>query len=179
MNWRLLKFLLPLLAFLGVVIFLGIGLQRDPREVPSPLIGKAAPAFRAAVLGNPSQSLSGESLRGQVWILNVWASWCGACIEEHPVMLRLASATTVPIYGLDYKDRDVQALAWLDRRGNPYRATLLDPQGRIGLDFGVYGVPETFVIDKAGKVRFKQIGPVTDDVLERSIRPLLEQLNRE
>jgi cytochrome c biogenesis protein CcmG/thiol:disulfide interchange protein DsbE len=131
------------------------------------------------VLGNPAQMLSNDSLRGQVWILNVWASWCGACIEEHPVMLRLASENIVPIYGLDYKDRDAQAAAWLDRRGNPYRATLLDPQGRIGLDWGVYGVPETFVIDKAGKVRFKQIGPVTDEVLTRSIRPLLEQLNRE
>ena len=179
MNWRWMKFGLPLLVFLALAIFLGVGLQRDPREVPSPLIGKAAPAFRAGVLGNPTQVLTNDSLRGQVWILNVWASWCGACIEEHPVMLRLASENTVPIYGLDYKDREVQARTWLDRRGNPYRATLLDPQGRIGLDWGVYGVPETFIIDKAGKVRFKQIGPVTDEVLARNIRPLLEQLNRE
>lgn len=179
MNWRVMKFLLPLLVFLALAVFLGVGLQRDPREVPSPLIGKAAPAFRADVLGSSTQMLSNEDLRGQVWVLNVWASWCGACQEEHPVLLRMASEKIAPLYGLDYKDRDAKALSWLAQRGNPYKATLLDPQGRIGLDYGVYGVPETFIVDKAGKVRFKQIGPVTDEILDKKIRPLLELLHRE
>ncbi|HUN94482.1 MAG TPA: DsbE family thiol:disulfide interchange protein [Burkholderiaceae bacterium] len=171
------RFLIPLVAFLLLVGFLARGLWLDPREVPSPLIDKPAPTFQLARLDDPSQSISRQDLLGKVWLLNVWASWCVACREEHPLMVEFAKTGIVPIYGLDYKDTRDAGLQWLGRLGNPYAASLVDADGKVGIDFGVYGVPETFLIDKAGVVRYKQIGPMTPEVLERTIVPLVRRLN--
>jgi cytochrome c biogenesis protein CcmG/thiol:disulfide interchange protein DsbE len=171
------QFLAPLALFAVLLAFLGVGLGLNPREVPSPLIGKPAPAFELARLDDPAVKISHADLQGKVWILNVWASWCAACREEHPLLVEFSKRSTVPLYGLNYKDKRDDGLAWLKRFGNPYTASLHDFEGRVGIDFGVYGVPETFVIDKQGVVRFKQIGPVTPEVLRDRIEPLLKQLN--
>ena len=170
-------FLIPLAAFLALAVILAVGLKRDPREVPSPLIGKPAPAFALPRLDDPSKTVRLEDMRGKVWILNVWASWCVACREEHPLLMAFAKKGLVPIYGLDYKDERADATAWLARFGNPYDASLVDADGRVGIDFGVYGVPETFVIDRDGVIRLKHIGPLTPDVLATKIEPLLKQLD--
>ena len=171
-----LKFIIPLALFGVLVIFLGAGLRLDPKEVPSPLIGKPAPAFKLTQLHQPEATISREDLLGKVWILNVWASWCVACREEHPTLVEFSRRKLVPIYGLNYKDQRADGLAWLQRLGNPYEASLFDGDGRLGIDFGVYGVPETFVIDRQGIIRFKQIGPVTPEVLRERIEPLVKQL---
>ena len=171
------QFLAPLALFAVLLAFLGVGLNLNPREVPSPLIGKPAPAFELARLDDPAVRITHADLQGKVWILNVWASWCVACREEHPLLVEFSRRSTVPLYGLNYKDKRDDGLAWLARFGNPYTASLFDVDGRVGIDFGVYGVPETFVIDKQGVVRFKQIGPVTPEVLRDRIEPLLKQLN--
>lgn len=171
------KFLVPLLLFFGLAGFLAFGLTLNPREVPSPLIDKPAPNFRLARLDQPEQTFALEEMRGQVWLLNVWASWCVACRIEHPVLVDLAKSGAVPIYGLNYKDKRDDALAWLGKHGNPYVMSLSDTQGLVGIDFGVYGVPETFVIDKNGTIRLKHIGPITPDVLRDTILPLVKKLN--
>jgi len=171
-----LRFILPLLLFLVLLVFLWVGLSLDPREVPSPLVGKAAPAFRLARLDDPARSVADRDLRGQVWLLNVWASWCVSCVEEHPVLVELSKQGVVPIYGLNYKDNRPAAQAWLARNGNPYTLSVSDPEGKVGIDYGVYGVPETYVIDKSGVIRFKQIGPVTLKVLSQRILPLVKRL---
>ena len=171
-----LRFLLPLAAFVVLAAFLGAGLKLDPREVPSPLIGKPAPEFTLARLDQPAQSIRRADLLGKVWVLNVWASWCAACVQEHPVLIDFARTTQVPLLGLNYRDTRPAGQAWLARFGNPYQTSLFDPDGRVGIDFGVYGVPETFVIDKRGTVRFKQIGPLTPDIVRNRIEPLLRQL---
>ena len=168
----------PLVAFVVLAVFLGIGLQLKPREVPSPLIDKPAPAFNLAQLHEPGQSLASEDLRGRVWLLNVWASWCAACREEHPVLMNLAQQKLVPMIGLNYKDQRPDALGWLQRFGDPYERSVADRDGRVGIDYGVYGVPETFVIDKAGVIRYKQIGPVTEESLRTRILPLIRELQR-
>jgi cytochrome c biogenesis protein CcmG/thiol:disulfide interchange protein DsbE len=170
------KFLLPLAVFIVVVGFLGFGLQLDPREVPSPLIGKAAPPFTLPVLHTPDKTLSNADMKGQVWMLNVWASWCVSCREEHPVLVDLAKRKLVPIYGLNYKDKTDDAKAWLKRFGDPYVLSLVDAKGQIGIDYGVYGVPETYVIDRDGIIRYKKIGVVTPDTVRDKILPLLQQL---
>ena len=171
------KLLIPLALFLVLAGFLFVGLSRDPREVPSPLIGRPAPAFNAPLLADASQHLRPEDLRGQPWVLNVWASWCGACRDEHPVLLAWAKTAPVRLIGLNYKDQRLDGLGWLRQLGDPYERSIFDPDGRIGLDFGVYGVPETFVIDAQGVVRLKHIGPVTPEVLRTKIEPLLKQLH--
>ena len=171
------QFLAPLAVFGVLLGFLAVGLNLNPREVPSPLIGKPAPAFELARLDDPAQRITQADLKGQVWILNVWASWCVACRQEHPLLVEFAKRNPVPLYGLNYKDKREDGLAWLRRFGDPYTASLFDIDGRVGIDFGVYGVPETFVIDKQGVIRFKQIGPVTPEVLRDQIEPLLKQLN--
>ena len=171
------QFLAPLALFAVLLGFLAVGLNLNPREVPSPLIDKPAPAFDLARLDDPAQRITHADLKGQVWILNVWASWCVACRQEHPLLVDFAKRSPVPLYGLNYKDKREDGLAWLARFGNPYKASLFDIDGRVGIDFGVYGVPETFVIDKQGVIRFKQIGPVTPEVLRDRIEPLLKQLN--
>lgn len=172
------KTLIPLGIFLVLVVFLAIGLTRDPHEVPSPLIDKAAPAFTAPRLQAAGQPFSAKDMLGQVWLLNTWASWCVACRQEHPVLMEFAKTKALPIVGLDYKDQDSDGLKWLSRFGNPYDITVTDKDGRIGIDFGVYGVPESFLIDKAGVIRYKQIGPVTEEALREKILPLVRELQK-
>lgn len=175
---KTLRFLLPLALFVALAAILGAGLKLDPREVPSPLIGKPAPDFRLARLDDPQAMLSRSDLLGQVWMLNVWASWCGACRDEHPALLAFAREKRVPVYGLNYKDSRADGLRWLAREGDPYVASLFDADGRLGIDFGVYGVPETFIIDQQGVVRFKHIGALTADVIRERIAPQLKALQR-
>ena len=170
------KFLIPLLLFVILVGFLAVGLNRDPHEVPSPLIGKQAPAFELPQLADPQKTFSPEGMKGKPWILNVWASWCVACREEHPVLVELGKLQVAPIIGLDYKDKRDDAMAMLARQGNPYSLSAFDANGRVGIDYGVYGVPETYVIDKDGVIRFKHIGPITMELLNKKIIPLLGEL---
>ena len=172
------RYLLPLGICLVLVVFLGIGLGLNPREIPSPLIDKPAPAFDLVQLHEPGKSLTTEDMRGQVWLLNVWASWCVSCREEHPVLVALAKTRVVPIVGLNYKDQRPEALRWLQQFGDPYVMSIVDGDGRVGINFGVYGVPETFVIDKTGVIRYKQIGPVTPKALQEKILPLVAKLQQ-
>jgi cytochrome c biogenesis protein CcmG/thiol:disulfide interchange protein DsbE len=172
-----LRFAIPLALFAALLAFCAVGLHLDPREVPSPLIGKPAPDFSLSRLDAPERTIRRADLLGKVWMLNVWASWCEACREEHPALVEFAKAKAVPIYGLDYKDQRPPAQAWLAERGDPYDASLFDESGRVGIDFGVYGVPETFVVDQRGVIRFKQIGPLTPEVLRDKVMPLLRRLN--
>jgi cytochrome c biogenesis protein CcmG/thiol:disulfide interchange protein DsbE len=175
----MLRYLIPLGLFLVLVVFLAIGLGRDPHEVPSPLINKAAPTFRLPQLKEPAQTFSAEDMRGKVWVLNVWASWCVSCRDEHPLLIEYAKSGVVPIYGLNWKDKREDALSWLDELGDPYVLSVSDIEGRIAIDYGVYGAPETYLIDKSGVIRYKQIGPVTPDVWQDKFLPLVQKLNRE
>ncbi len=172
------RYLIPLAIFVVLVAFLGLGLGLNPREVPSPLIGKPAPAFQLAQLHQPDRSFAQIDMLGKVWLLNVWASWCVSCRQEHPLLLELANSNAVPLYGLNYKDQRDEALTWLAQFGDPYALSISDRDGRVGIDFGVYGVPETFVIDKAGVIRYKQIGPLTPEALKDKILPLVRQLQQ-
>jgi cytochrome c biogenesis protein CcmG/thiol:disulfide interchange protein DsbE len=174
---RALKFGLPLVVFALLVGFFAVGLNRDPREVPSPFIGKAAPSFRLERLHDASLAFTPEEMKGKVWLLNVWASWCVSCREEHPLLVQMSRTSQVPIVGLDYKDSREDGLKWLGRLGNPYQVSAFDVEGKVGIDYGVYGVPETFVIDKQGVIRYKQIGPVTREALDKTILPLVKKLN--
>ena len=192
------KFLVPLLLFFGLAGFLAFGLTLNPREVPSPLIDKPAPDFSLARLDQPEQTFALKEMKGEVWLLNVWASWCVACREEHPVLVRMAQQKLVPIVGLNYKEvrgdgainaRGMaletetgmaieRARTWLKDHGNPYVLSVLDIDGRVGIDFGVYGVPETFLIDRQGRIRYKHIGPITPDALQNVLMPKVEELRR-
>ena len=172
-----LRFLIPLAVFIVLLVFLGVGLKLDPREVPSPLSGKPAPGFALARLDDAAQTIKREDMLGKVWMLNVWASWCVACREEHPLLVEFSRRKLLPVYGLNYKDQRADGMAWLGQFGNPYEASLFDADGRVGIDFGVYGVPETFIIDRQGVVRLKHIGPLTPDVIQTKIEPLVRQLN--
>jgi len=174
----MMRYLLPFGIFAALVAFLYVGLGLNPREVPSPLIGKPAPEFALPGLQEADKVIQPKDMRGKVWLLNVWASWCGACREEHPILVELASKGAVPIYGLDYKDNRLDALLWLRKLGNPYQETAFDAEGRVGIDYGVYGVPETYVIDKSGVIRYKQIGPVTQELLASKILPLVKELQK-
>lgn len=168
---------IPLAIFVVLIAFLWIGLGKDPREVPSPLIDKPAPSFTLPQIQGDKR-LSSSDLKGRVWLLNVWASWCVSCRVEHPLLLQLAKADLVPIYGLDYKDKPDDARAWLSQNGDPYTSSIIDQDGRVGIDYGVYGVPETFVIDRAGIVRYKQIGPLSVEALQDRILPLVRELQK-
>ncbi|MEO5845145.1 MAG: DsbE family thiol:disulfide interchange protein [Caldimonas sp.] len=170
-------FLIPLFAFFALATVLAVGLKLDPREVPSPLIDKPAPKFTLPRLDDATRTIRLDDMRGKVWLLNVWASWCVACREEHPLLVEFAKKRVVPLYGLNYKDKRDDANAWLARFGNPYDASLFDEEGRVGIDFGVYGVPETFVIDQNGVIRMKHIGPLTPKVIATKIEPLLKKLD--
>ena len=172
-----LRFLVPLALFALLVAFLWRGLALDPREVPSPLIGKPAPGFALTRLDDAGRTMRRDDMLGQVWVLNVWASWCAACRDEHPALLAFARSKAVPLIGLNYKDTRADGLRWLNRFGDPYDASLFDANGRVGIDFGVYGVPETFVIDKQGVVRLKHIGPLTPEIIETRMKPLLKELH--
>ncbi len=173
------RYLLPLAIFLVLVVFLAIGLRLKPREVPSPLIGKPAPAFRLTHLHAPEKTFEPRDLLGQVWLLNVWASWCVSCRQEHPLLVELARGKSLVIVGLDYKDDRANGSRWLtEHGGDPYLLSAFDSDGRVGIDYGVYGVPETFVIDQAGVIRYKHIGPLTREALEEKILPLIRELER-
>jgi cytochrome c biogenesis protein CcmG/thiol:disulfide interchange protein DsbE len=174
----MMRFILPLVIFLVLSAFLYVGLSLDPREVPSPLINKPAPAFNLPQLHDPKKQFSVEEMKGKVWLLNVWASWCVSCKEEHPILLSLSQQNIVPIYGLDYKDKKEDGEAWLRQGGDPYTLSAMDRDGRIGIDYGVYGVPETYVIDKQGIIRYKQIGPVNYENLREKILPLVAELQK-
>ncbi len=173
------RYLIPLGLFAALVVLLGIGLTLNPREVPSPLIGKPAPEFDLPTVMDPDKRISRESLLGKVYLFNVWASWCVSCRQEHPLLVELSRKGVVDIYGLNYKDRREDAQRWLNYYGNPYVASGADTDGRVGIDWGVYGVPETFVIDARGMIRHKQIGPVTPEALEEEILPLVKKLKEE
>lgn len=173
-------FLLPFFVFAALAGLLLVGLQLNPQEVPSPLIGKPAPAFEAPSLADDELRLSERTLaEAGPSLFNVWASWCVACRHEHPLLMSLSRDADVSIFGLNYKDDADDARAWLAQHGNPYVATAFDPQGQVGLDWGVYGVPETFLIDAAGVVRYKHIGPLTTEAVERELLPRLRALAAE
>lgn len=179
------RFIFPLVAFIVLALFLFKSLSnvndkveqgKDPREVASPLIGKAAPAFVLPHLHDAGKQFSPQDMQGKVWLFNVWASWCGACKDEHPFLMELSRQNIVPLIGLDYKDKREDGEAWLERGGNPYVLSISDIEGRVGIDYGVYGVPETYVIDKQGIIQYKEIGPVTPQKLKDKILPLVAQL---
>ena len=188
------KFLIPLVLFLGLVVFLALGLRKDPREIPSPLVNKAAPAFELPTLKGP-EHFSPKDYAGKVWMFNVWATWCVSCRDEHPILVAFAQRTGVPIVGLSYKEIQPQdeekgsmtlqeklSLArkrsdvWLRRHGDPYQLTVFDLDGRVGIDYGVYGVPETYVIDGQGVIRYKHVGAMTAELLANQVLPLIQSL---
>lgn len=192
------RFLWPLIGFVVLVVLLAIGLKLDPSDVPSPLVGKPAPAFSLARVDAPEQSFSPQDMQGKVWLLNVWSTWCVSCRQEHPVLVEMAKNKAITLVGLNYKevrgDGDIDAdkitldaertlalqrsNAWFKQHGNPYSLSVLDLDGRVGIDYGVYGVPETYVIDKAGVIRLKQTGPITPDVFSGKILPLVAELSK-
>ncbi len=174
------RFLIPLALFIALAIFLGIGLTKDPKLVPSPLIDKPAPAFELPQLFQPEQKISEKEFTGKVSIFNVWASWCAACRQEHPFLMKLAKEKAVTIFGLNYKDTREDAKRWLAQYGgNPYTTIGFDKSGRVGMDWGVYGVPETFLIDKKGRVRYKHVGPLHPQVWQEQLLPLIQKLQAE
>jgi len=173
--------LLPLALFVALAAFLAKGLTLDPSELPSPLIDKPAPVFSVARLprlvgGADEGEFLSTDMEGQVWVLNVWASWCGPCIQEHPYLVSLAEQRDIPVVGLNYKDNPEDAQRWLARLGDPFAHLLNDEQGDVGLDWGVYGVPETFIIDGAGRVRYKHVGPVDSAALTENLIPIIDEL---
>lgn len=172
------KFVIPLVLFLVLVVFLEIGLHRDPRKVPSPLIDKPAPDFTLTDIHDPSRHFSSHEMLGKVWILNVYASWCESCRDEHPLLVDFSGKRLAPIIGLDYKDKPEDARKWLDQMGNPYELSVSDLDGRVGINYGVYGVPETYIIDKTGIIRDKIIGPVTTQSINERIIPMIKELSR-
>jgi cytochrome c biogenesis protein CcmG, thiol:disulfide interchange protein DsbE len=162
------------LGFIALLVLLGIGLKLNPREVPSPLIGKPAPPFELPLLHEPDKRFTQKDMLGSVWVLNVWASWCPPCLQEHPVVTELSKS--VAVIGLNYKDAREDALPWLRKNGDPYRLSVYDAAGRIAMDYGVYGVPETYVIDQRGVIRYKHIGPLTPEVARQKLEPLVKEL---
>lgn len=172
----MLKYLIPLFIFIVMAVFLGLGLNLKPNEIPSPLIDKPAPVFSAPKLDNPEQNLTPADLKGQVWLFNVWASWCVSCRQEHEVFTQFAQQKAVTIIGLNYKDDPAAAKNWLQSLGNPYNVSIMDQDGRIGIDWGVYGVPETFIVDKQGIVRYKHTGPVSVDDIQKIFLPMIAKL---
>lgn len=171
------RYLIPLLAFALLLALLAAGLQLKPRELPSAFIGRAAPQFTLPSL-HAAQNFDSANMRGEVWMLNVWASWCAACRDEHPLLNEMAEQG-MRIVGLNYKDVDADARAWLRRFGNPYAHIARDADGDVGIDFGVYGVPESYLIDKRGVIRFKQVGPLTQNVIAQKLWPLIKTLRAE
>ncbi len=171
------KFVVPLIIFAALGLLLAYGLNLDPRKIPSPLIGKSLPAFSLPTVADPARKVGRDDMLGRVYLLNVWASWCVACRQEHPFLNELARNKTVSIIGLNYKDKREDALGWLGSLGNPYELSLSDTDGRLGIDLGVYGVPETFVIDKQGVIRYKQIGPISPEVWEQKLLPEIQKLS--
>jgi cytochrome c biogenesis protein CcmG/thiol:disulfide interchange protein DsbE len=173
---RRVVYIVPILLFLAITLPLGWGLTQDPREIPSALIGKTVPEFSLPPVQGRTLGLSSAGLKGEVSLVNVFASWCTACRYEHPVFMRLRQQGVVPIHGLDYKDRPADAAEWLDRLGDPYTRTGADIDGRVAIDWGVTGVPETFVIGPDGTIAYKHVGAVTEEVLGSTILPLVKRL---
>jgi cytochrome c biogenesis protein CcmG/thiol:disulfide interchange protein DsbE len=167
---------LPLIIFAVLVGFFAKGLFLNPREVPSPFIGKPAPAFTLPLVGNEAQSFSPADMKGKVWVLNVWAPWCVSCRQEHPVLMSLAQSQPIPIVGLNWKDKDREAAALLARHGSPYLAVPDDVSGKVGIDYGVTGTPETYIVDRDGIIRMKHIGPIDPDVWAKKFEPKLKEL---
>ncbi|MDD4930309.1 MAG: DsbE family thiol:disulfide interchange protein [Gallionella sp.] len=172
----MMRFILPFVIFLVLSVFLYMGLGRDTREVPSPLVGKAAPAFVLPLLHDTGKHFSPQDMKGKVWLLNVWASWCGACKDEHPVLMEFSRQNVLPIVGLDYKDKPEDGQATLKKAGDPYTLVIADADGKVGFDYGVYGVPETYVIDKNGMIAYKLIGALNSQNLREKILPLVAEL---
>ena len=196
------KFLWPLIGFLGLVVLLAVGLNLNPREIPSPLVGKPAPNFELKQQDGNAPVFGPASMRGKVWMLNVWSTWCVSCRQEHSVLVSLSKQKVLPIVGLNYKEirgdneldsaryaegknaAEENSLArqrigqWLSRHGDPYALTVLDLDGRVGIDYGVYGVPESYVIDQNGLIRLKHTGPLTPDIIAQKILPLVGELQR-
>ena len=172
------RFVIPLVLFAVLVVFLAIGLGRDPHTVPSALINKPAPDFALPELREPSKIVTPKQMRGKVWLLNVWGSWCAACREEHPVLLEIARSGAVPIYGLSWKDKREDALATLAELGDPYVLNASDFDGRVAIDYGITGAPETYLIDKNGIIRYKEVGQLTPEIMEKKILPMVRELNR-
>ena len=192
------RFLWPLIGFVVLVVLLAVGLDLNPRDVPSPLVGKPAPLFSLPKIDSPEQNFSPKDMLGKVWLLNVWSSWCVSCRQEHPVLVDMAKSKSVTLVGLNYKevrgDGDIdmdkitadtekkmaieRANGWLRKHGNPYLLSVLDLDGRVGIDYGVYGVPETYLIDKAGIIRMKHTGPISRDTFSGKILPLIAELTR-
>ncbi|ADJ27762.1 DsbE family thiol:disulfide interchange protein [Nitrosococcus watsonii] len=170
----MLRYTIPLIVFTGLVLFFAVGLQRDPRQVPSPFIGKPAPELGVPQLRTPDKEIYRSDLLGKPALINVWASWCVACRAEHEVLIRLARETQLPIIGLNYKDERGAALQWLANLGDPYTAIAVDTDGQVGIEWGVYGVPESFLLDPKGVIRYKQIGPLTWKVVEDKLFPLIQ-----
>ncbi|MDR2016891.1 MAG: DsbE family thiol:disulfide interchange protein [Burkholderiales bacterium] len=170
--------MIPLAVFFVLAGFFVVGLDRNPREIPSPLIGKPAPVFSLPDLSDPEKTIASQDFLGQVWLLNVWASWCVSCRSEHPLLVEFAKTGGVPIVGLNYKDKTVDAQLYLRRYGDPYVASAMDADGRVGIDYGVYGSPETFLIDKQGIIRYKQIGPINEKALRETIVPMIKELKQ-
>ena len=166
-------------GFIVLVALLGAGLRLNPREVPSPLIDKPAPDFELPQLQAPERTFSPAELRGRVWLLNVWASWCTSCRQEHPVLMDLARSGRLPILGLNYKDSRNAGIEWLERFGDPYQLSAFDSKGAVGIDYGVYGVPETYLIDQRGTIRYKHIGILTPDIVQKTVLPLAQKLARD
>jgi cytochrome c biogenesis protein CcmG/thiol:disulfide interchange protein DsbE len=192
------KFLWPLIGFVVLVALLAVGLNLNPRDVPSPLLGKPAPAFSLSRLDAPDQVFSPKDMLGKVWLLNVWSTWCVSCRQEHPVLVELAKSKGAPLVGLNYKElrgdggvdmdkvdpASEKSLAleragrWLKMHGDPYALTVMDLDGRVGIDYGVYGVPETYLIDKAGIIRMKHTGPISPDIFSGKILPKIAELSK-
>jgi cytochrome c biogenesis protein CcmG/thiol:disulfide interchange protein DsbE len=172
------KFLWPLAGFIILIGFLAIGLNRNPRDVPSPLVGKAAPDFKVPQLADPGKSFSPADMKGKVWLFNVWASWCVSCRQEHPLLVQFSKGGQVPVVGLNYKDQVADGKKWLKDFGDPYVLSAVDADGRVGINYGVYGVPETYVIDKEGIIRMKHTGPITPESLKDQILPLVAELSK-
>lgn len=167
------RFMLPLAVFLGLAVMLGLGLQRDPRALESALLDQPVPIFDLPLLDDQGARLTPQTLRGKVWLLNVWASWCAPCRQELPILVEMSRKDQIAIYGLNYKDQSNKAQALLRVAGNPYVASAVDADGRVGMDFGIHAVPETFVIDAQGRVRYRHLGPVTQQVWDEKIMPVV------
>lgn len=179
MNKKRVYYLVPIILFVVLVGFLVVGLRLNPRDVPSPLIGKPAPEFSLPSLADANKKISSKDFLGEPWLFNVWATWCVSCREEHPTLVEFSRQTGVKIIGLDWKDDSIKAREWLTVLGDPYSAVAVDVSGDTAIDWGVYGAPETYVVDKHGVIRHKQTGPVTPEIIQTQIIPLLQQLEQE
>jgi cytochrome c biogenesis protein CcmG/thiol:disulfide interchange protein DsbE len=173
---KLLRYLIPLLLFSVIAVFLALGLKLDPRDVPSPLIGKPAPAFSLPSLDNPQKRVSNEDFKGRIWLFNVWATWCVSCRAEHATLVKLSQNIGIPIVGLDWKDEASAAKEWLSSLGNPYEAVAFDASGRTAIDWGVYGAPETYIIDSQGIIQYKHTGPLSDEIIQEKVLPVISKL---